>query len=537
MKRFKIKIDEFVAKFSEENNLPKEVALKVINALYEKWQDGKQFERLVWRMETFLRKNALPDLMKKMTPEQVGLLVDDMIADDSRECAVNESRICCNEKDNFTVWWFSDIGAIFAEKTFESGDTVELQIARVGKWNHPLYWQIEITKESIDEMKKNFDSNVRGVDLAVDENHDPQHKALGWFREVTKKGKDTLFATIELTKKGAEVMTEGAYKYFSPEIVFNKKDEETGEITRNLLLGGAFTNRPFFKAMQPLLANEDGVSSDAANQHQKIGEFTDSASDNILFFNTSKSMKTLLELLAKFCEVQTISKDELAQVTAAFAEVKPEFITPEMTAAVDEIKAKFTEEAADPAAPAAVDPATPADPAPVDPATDPAPADPTKVDPAPADTDPASAPADTSEKKVEANEKGEVTLQFSEYESLKNLASEAWKLVREARKHKLEKSVEGLVFSESNKVGVAVPKNKQEIVDFALSLSEKQSDKFLSIIGGLQTIAAGEIGHSEGGASFSEEEAEKVAFFTEKMWMTQDEAKIAIEAARKATAK
>lgn len=133
-------------------------------------------------------------------------------------------------------------------------------------------------------------------------------------------------------------------------------------------------------------------------------------------------MKTLLELLAQFCELSTISKAQLEQLEAAFAEVKPDYVTPEMTAAVDEIKAKFTEEAA---------PAPAADPAPTP--VDPAPVDPTPADPAPTEpTEPASAPSEP-EKAIEANEKGEVTLKFADYEAMKALATQTSKLVRDAR--------------------------------------------------------------------------------------------------------
>lgn len=530
-KKFKIKAEELSTKFSDENNLPKEVATKIINALYEKGKDAKQFERVLWRIETFIRKNYFPALMQAMTPEQVWQLVDEMIADDSpcKEEACS-SPICCAE--DFHVWWFTEmVGEQFKEKTFEAGDTVELQIARVGKWDHPMYGEIEITKDSIDEMKQNFDDNARWIEIAVDENHEWNHRALGWFRKVTKKGEDALFATIELTKKGAELLTEWAYKYFSPEIVFNKHDEESWEIIKNLLIGGAFTNRPFFKAMQPLLANED-FWSEAANRHQTKGEFSDTDSNNILFFNTSKSMKKLLELLAQFCELSTISKAQLEELDAAFAEVKPDYVTPEMTAAVDEIKAKFTEEAAPEATPVATDPApTPAEETPVDPA--PAdPADPKETEtPTASDPVPASEPVDL-EKKIEANEKGEVTLKFSDYESLKGLASEASKLVREARKHKIDEQVSWFTFSETNKIGVVVPRNKQEIVDFALSLSEKHADKFLSIISKLQAVVGGEIGSSEGGEAFTEADEEQVAFFTEKMWMNAEQAKEAVKNAK-----
>lgn len=524
-KKFKIKAEELSTKFSDENNLPKEVATKIINALYEKGKDAKQFERVLWKMETFIRKNSVPALMKAMTPEQVWQLVDEMIADDSPcEDSNCSSPICCAE--DFHVWWFTEmVGEQFAEKTFEAGDTVELQIARVGKWDHPMYGEIEITKDSIDDMKENFDENARWIELAVDENHEWNHRALGWFRKVTKKGEDALFATIELTKKGAELLTEWAYKYFSPEIVFNKHDEESWKIIKNLLIGGAFTNRPFFKAMQPLLANED-FWSEVSNRHQKKGEFSDTDSNNILFFNTSKSMKTLLELLAQFCELSTISKAQLEQLEAAFAEVKPDYVTPEMTAAVDEIKAKFTEEAAP--APAADPAPTPVDPAPVDPTpADPAdPKDP--IDPA---TDPAPTPADP-EKKIEANEKGEVTMKFADYEAMKALATQTGKLVRDARAKAVAEKVDWLTFSESNKIGAVLPKHKKDVVDFALSLSEKQSEKFISIVNNLQTIAAGEIGSPEGGEVFTEADEEQTLFFTEKMWMNAEQAKEAVKNAK-----
>lgn len=70
-KKYKINADEISTKFSDENNLPKEVATKIINALYEKGKDAKQFDRVLWKMETFIRKNSVPALMKAMTAEQV----------------------------------------------------------------------------------------------------------------------------------------------------------------------------------------------------------------------------------------------------------------------------------------------------------------------------------------------------------------------------------------------------------------------------------------------------------------------------------
>lgn len=133
---------------------------------------------------------------------------------------------------------------------------------RTGKWNHPAYGEFEITPETLTQVKDNFTANLRGIKLAVDENHEPNHKALAWYTELYQVTEDDLFAKLELTQKGADLLNEGAYRYFSPEIVFYKTDEETGKPITNMLVGGAFTNRPFFKSMQPLMASEDGQATE-----------------------------------------------------------------------------------------------------------------------------------------------------------------------------------------------------------------------------------------------------------------------------------
>lgn len=71
-----------------------------------------------------------------------------------------------------TVWGFSEMGSEFSDKTFAAGDQVEIQIMRTGKWQHPMYGEIDITAAVLSDVKKNFDEEARGIDLAVDENHE-----------------------------------------------------------------------------------------------------------------------------------------------------------------------------------------------------------------------------------------------------------------------------------------------------------------------------------------------------------------------------
>lgn len=94
----------------------------------------------------------------------------------------------------------------FAELSLGEGDkSSTVQILRTGSWSHATYGKFSIKTEDLDIFVANFHNNVRGVALCVDENHDDEHKALGWFRDVYREG-EALFAVIDWTEKGAEMI-------------------------------------------------------------------------------------------------------------------------------------------------------------------------------------------------------------------------------------------------------------------------------------------------------------------------------------------
>ena len=212
---------------------------------------------------------------------------------------------------NQKIWQFQTIKRDHRE--FSAWDLVTIQIMATGSRDHEEYGEVKITAKDIQEFKNNFDSRSRGIDLVVDENHEWNHKALWIFRDLKiEHNGEALYADIELTRLGANLLTQGAYLYFSPEFFRLYKDEKTGKIYRNLLVGGAFTNRPFFKNMEsfsPLLACEDDVS-----HSDKI--------DNTLFiFSDSVNMKKLLQLLKKFKESGKISSADQKTLEQLFSEL------------------------------------------------------------------------------------------------------------------------------------------------------------------------------------------------------------------------
>jgi len=132
-----------------------------------------------------------------------------------------------------------------------------IQMARTGEWNHPQYGKLKITEQTLQSFVDNFYNKVRGVDLAVDPAHRPEDGAAGWIKELYKKGNE-LWAEVEWTPFGVQLLKDGIYRYFSIDFAPNYQDPETGKKFGPTLLGGGLTNRPFIKGMAPVLLSEEG---------------------------------------------------------------------------------------------------------------------------------------------------------------------------------------------------------------------------------------------------------------------------------------
>lgn len=492
MKKTKAQILAF---FSEKSKVSKDTAESITDLLYEKGLDIKSLDRVMWRIEDYIRKEKMATIFDLLTPQEMGQVIDEMIAEDNEwkaKCMPSENGTGLSaSKANFTAWGFSE----FSEdnkKDKKAGDVVDIQIMRVGKWNHPAYGEFSITAETLKEVKANYDANVRGIKLAVDENHEPNHKALAWYTELYQVTEEDLFAKLELTQKGADLLNEGAYRYFSPEIVFYKTDEETGKPITNMLVGGAFTNRPFFKSMQPLMASEDGQATEESRTVQ--GEAGHGYSENFYIF-FEPTMKTLLDLLAAFSELAKISKVQKDQLEGAFNDLPADSKSPEITKAVNETLAKFSE-----------------------------------GEETPTVTEPATPSAD--EKKVEANE-GEVTIQASELAALRAAAAKG----QEAQKTTLAAFCETSVGAVIAK-GSVLPKHKDKLAQFSESLgSVEKAKEFFEIIGEFKAFNSTETGS---GADPKPEEktanskfSEAVTFYQEKFGFSEDAAKAAVTEALK----
>lgn len=134
----------------------------------------------------------------------------------------------------------------------------DVQVLRVGKFNHPKYGEFEITPQILSEMKTNFEARVRGVDIAFDYFHDSDKEASGWPTELylTEDGLE-LWAKVDWTPAAQRKLSEREIRYFSPDFAFQWEDPETGVVHKNVLFGGGLTNRPFVKDMAAIVAAEE----------------------------------------------------------------------------------------------------------------------------------------------------------------------------------------------------------------------------------------------------------------------------------------
>ena len=450
--------------------ISKEKAKEIIDILYTMDLDATALQSVIYRLESYIYDSMLADIIDSLDKTKLEEVVKQIAVEIMNPCFSPEE--CAKQNDyaeTKVAWLFS---AFWEWKQFAAGDMVDIQIMREGTWNHPNYWEIEIDSDTIRSVKKNFDENKRGIELAVDENHEDDHKALWRFRELYIVW-DGLFAKIELTVMWAELLSAWAYKYFSPEIIFKKVDEETGEVIENLLVGGAFTNRPFFKLMDPIMANE------VAGQTPKKDDWNDS-NQYLFIFKQNATMNKFMELVKKFGSAAKLTKDDVEAVKTAFSEIPADDKNARLTATYQNIVDKFEEPAAD-----ADEEEKEEDKE--EEVKDEEVKEEDKKDEEEKEEDKEEEVKDELDADgnpvVKASEQKEVTIKASELDALKKTQSDYARLVADKRKELIASEVAKLTFSATEKTGIFTAKDSNKIVEFAASLSEVQAKKFFEIMG------------------------------------------------------
>jgi len=342
-----------------------------------------------------------------------------------------------------------------------------IQVLPVGEWDHPGYGPMVITDSDLHEFKENFDKGLR-LKIPITEGHESpfgdEKPAVAWFTEVDVEEGVGLFADVEWTEDGKDLVESGKYKYFSPEFHFEYDDPETREIHKNVLVGGALTNKPYFKSMNernPVMFSEgkDGV-------RQNI----------IIKLDEENDMLTLEAILAK-------AKDELTAEEIAYLKEHREELT-------DDQKAEYAD---------------------VLETEDGTPSSETTTDDEAGDgegegegsEEDGTETGDEGEGDEGASEEGEEVTEgeggdnpeggvnASEKGMTKISASELARLQArdlDLRKRELSEKVSPLVFSNVNRSGVFLPKSKEALMKFAESLSGSQLKAFTELMKSVPSV-------------------------------------------------
>lgn len=131
----------------------------------------------------------------------------------------------------------------------------EIQLFRVGSFYDERYGKVDITPEHLKKMSENFDSNVRGVDIALDFSHDSEGPAAAWIKKLSlKNGGSELWAEVDWTNRGRDNLLGKEFRYVSPDFTFSYQDNESLKEFGPVLLGAGLTNRPVIKSMAPAIA-------------------------------------------------------------------------------------------------------------------------------------------------------------------------------------------------------------------------------------------------------------------------------------------
>lgn len=311
----------------------------------------------------------------------------------------------------------------FDDKQVEDGLAIPemIHVLPTGQWEHDLYGPIIINNSDLREFVQNFQAGIRkGVFITAGHEGFDEKPAVGWITELEIR--DTgLWGKVAWNSEGKELLSDKAFKFFSPEMCRDYEDPQTHQYYRNVLTGGALTKSPYFKELEAIVFSEPKFKN-----------------------NNKQSMsKTLEEVLA--LEVTALSDEDKA--------------------VLEENKASLTEEQLAKFFPKVETPAEPA--APETPAT---PVEEPKKEETPATPE------------TPANPEATETIKASELATLRHQAAKGQEAIDKLEASEVKQTMDSLLFSETNKAGRFSSKSQDKLQAFIKTLNKAQRESFSSLM-------------------------------------------------------
>lgn len=365
-------------------------------------------------------------------------------------------------------------------KLYESKKST-IEVLRIGKL---FFGGITITKTMLKDYVRNFKKDVygQGDDIPVNLSHEREGEAAGWVRNLFIDG-ESLMAEIEWTILGFEKIKKNLFKFISAELAPLLPNHETGKEAKNVFIGAALTNIPALKGQRAIALSEELKSLINKNMLKKLLE-NYKARDIV-----SKEDKELLKKLLE--EAPEEEKEEVKEDVAA-VEAKPE----EAEVSEEEKKKEEEEKAAKEA------------------------------------KEKEEAEAKEKEKEEGEEKSEEANKELTELSGkLDTLTEKNEKLEEKLLITELTETVkEKFVLSDDRDVGFKGDDSKK-VIDFMVTLSDKQRDKFSELLALVKHVDLLEIGSTKAEDKKGGELEDKIVALTEKK-MKADK-KLSIEDAQK----
>jgi hypothetical protein len=137
-------------------------------------------------------------------------------------------------------------------------------LPKPGKYVHPQYGELDLDKQAINRILKNFKELNYQSKLPIDTEHDEgrlkTQGAFGWIEDLRQATDGSVEAHVDWTDLGREAIANKRFRYMSADILPKFIDPDGNE-HKDVLRGAALCVRPFFKDkyMRPILATEDAV--------------------------------------------------------------------------------------------------------------------------------------------------------------------------------------------------------------------------------------------------------------------------------------
>jgi hypothetical protein len=231
-------------------------------------------------------------------------------------------------------------------------NTVWVQALPLGKYQHPVYGEIDITPERVQQFAEGVKSKVREVDPDINYDHNLKTtEAAGWVKNADARS-DGLWLLVEWTKDAYKKIKDKAYRYLSAEFADEWEHPKTGQKHKDVIVGGGLTNRPFMKDVLPINLSElvtdppktdppppdpppDPPASEDKNKKDKEKEGDDSMD--------AKKLREALKLS------ETATDEEVLTAIAGLSEKKDDDLPDLSDKSVDELLKQLSEVGSNPA--------------------------------------------------------------------------------------------------------------------------------------------------------------------------------------------